>query len=368
MLNRRLLRRCQSISESHEPSLKGSFKKGSFKKPSDLGSLRKKLSQMKNCFLKFNNILNESESHLRVLTKDMIQILSNKNIEKKNSKRIIENLLEVNINENLKIFEKDLQHLLSQSVLKNLVTLDSPIFPNSPSTQLTNLNPVNNLKTKEKTKDISECLEKPEIPNLMKSPKLNKHFQSVKNIEKGSPGMKKVKRVNARALEELMDQRGFEVKGLRDILQKSKKGFKDFLRSFGWSENEIEDAMRTASVKDSPEKKVFPSIKKCLNERFKQPRKEDMDEYQIQSDMTEKLKNTHSKNIVIKEYLADESTERRSKICTQTDFHSKKTNYIKMAERKELEKRSARSRAPQGKYSFVFFLLDNYNSMQRLFF
>ena len=127
---------------------------------------------------------------------------------------------------------------------------------------------------------------------------------------------KKIKSVNAKALEKLMDTRGIEMKGLKDILKKSKKGFKDFLRSFGWSDHEIEDVMRTGSAGESPEKKRV--------ER----------EYRL-GGQRERGKSTFTKNIVIKEYIPVETVKKDAKEKTQSNFFSKQTNCVRLEPEEE---------------------------------
>ena len=145
-------------------------------------------------------------------------------------------------------------------------------------------------------------------------------------------------------LEQLMDQRDIKVKGLKEILKKSKKGFKDFLRSFGWSEHEIEDAVKTADVKEiCKENKDYNKelIKKITADR-EPNQNEQIDvinrDERVDSDFTEKFKVTEVKNVVIKEYspygyvlkdVEKEGDKGKEISKNVVDFHSKQTNYIK---------------------------------------
>jgi hypothetical protein len=303
IVNRRLLRRCNSISDQ-TPQLKSSFG-GS----NDLVSLQKKLTNLSSKFDNLKIIFKKVISSVRVLIKDVSEILSNKTLEKKNTLRIVQNLLEMTIEESLQDLEKQLQMSLNTHPLCGVIKLEQEIFA-------------------QRNRSI---MEKPE--RLLKTPYTPETV--VKNQKSFSKNVsRKIKKVNAKKLEEFMDEKNIEVKGLRDILKKSKKGFTDFLRSFGWSDHEIEDAMRTASIKDSP-----PEAK-ILKNKIKKKRSNNLgnqveSEYQLQNETRDRLKSTFTKNIVIKEYIPCEIKNKNTSDKTQSDFFSKQTNCMKPNSKKE---------------------------------
>ena len=295
-----MLRRCNSISDQ-TPQLKSSFG-GS----TDLVSLQKKLSNLSSLFEKIQKIYKNAIGSIRVLIKDVSEILNNKTLEKKNTIRIVQNLLDMTIEDSLQDLELQLKRALEMSPLSGAIQLEQEIFC---------------CNTKSIPKKSNTNLKMPFTPETV-----------VKNQKSFSKKInRKIKKVNAKALEELMDEKNIEVKGLRDILKKSKKGFKDFLRSFGWSDHEIEDAMKTASIKDSPHHaKIIKNKKKrsCHGKRVE-------NEYQLQQDTKDNLKSTFTKNIVIKEYISFETKTKNPSEKTQSDFFSKQTNCLKHNSKKE---------------------------------
>jgi murein DD-endopeptidase MepM/ murein hydrolase activator NlpD len=302
IINRRLLRRCNSISDQ-TPQLKSSF--GG---PTDLVSLQQKLSNLSIAFEKLKNIFKKAKGAVRVLIKDVSEILNNKTLEKKNTIRIVQNLLDMTIEESLQDLETKLRKTLAMYPLSGAIKLEQQMFC-----------PKNKSIPKKKKKE----LEMPFTPETV-----------VKNQKSFSKkASRKIKKVNAKALEELMDEKNIEVKGLRDILKKSKKGFKDFLRSFGWSDHEIEDAMKTASIRDSPQeaKLIKNKVKKKTNTHQNRVK----NEYQLQQDTRDNLKSTFTKNIVIKEYIPCETNAKNPSEKTQSDFFSKQTNCLKPNSKKQ---------------------------------
>lgn len=299
IINRRLLRRCNSISDK-APQLKSSFGIGS-----DLTSLQNKLSNLTSTFKKVQNIFKQAISAVRVLIKDVSEILGNRTLEKKNMLRIVRNLLEMTIQETLTESEMALKDTLDQDSLEGKIRLEQEVFAAKSVSRKAEESP------RAKLGLTPQTVVKAQRPFLKKKPKI----------------CKKIKKVDAKALEELMDQKGVEVRGLRDILRKSKKGFKDFLRSFGWSDHDIEDAMRTASVKESPRKaKMIRNKKKDRKSTGQLDQVQS--EYQVQGRSHDHSKPTFTKNIVIKEYIPNDIRGKVAPQKTQSDFFSKQTNHL----------------------------------------
>lgn len=270
----------------------------------DLTSLQNKLSGLSDTFGHVEAIFKRSTLAVRVMIKDVSEILGNRTLEKKNTLRIVRNLLEMTIQETLTGSEAALKEALTREVLEGKIRLEEDVFMARNSTRDKQQSPGTKLGF------TPETVVKAPRPFLKKKPKL----------------CKKLKKVNAKALEELMDQKGVEVKGLRDILRKSKKGFKDFLRSFGWSDHDIEDAMRTASVKESPRKaKLIRNKKKGRKTTGKLEQVQN--EYQMGPRSREQNKPTFTKNIVIKEYISSDTRNKNAPQKTQSDFFSKQTNH-----------------------------------------
>lgn len=260
--------------------------------------------ELNKTFDEIKNIYRKSVSSIKVLIKDVSEILSSKTLEKKHLIRIVRNLLEMTIDESLKIFEIKLKKILQGNILKGLIQLEQEIF------------------NQDSDKDSLQQNSKREI----KMP-----FTPETIVKRSRPFTKKIIKpyndLSKKTLEEFVNKKNMEVKGLRDILKKSKKGFKDFLRSFGWSDHEIQDAMRTASIKESPSRNRNQINSKNLKEIV-------TNEYQLVQESEVKLKNTQTKNIVIKEYLPVEVTKKKDE-KSDNDFFSKQTNNIKQESLKE---------------------------------
>ena len=78
MINRRLLRRCNSISEQ-TPQLKSSFGGGA-----DLLSLQNKLKDLGTSFEKLKKVFRNATNSIKIMFKDIFEILGNCTLEKKN--------------------------------------------------------------------------------------------------------------------------------------------------------------------------------------------------------------------------------------------------------------------------------------------
>lgn len=208
--------------------------------------------------------------------------------------RIVQKLFEMTVDENLKNLEKKLKKELACKLFNGAIQIERDVFEHAPESL---------------EQSQANELKMPFTPETVVK-KQSKFARKPKNF-------KKLKSVNAKALEKLMDKKGIEVRGLRDILRKSKKGFTDFLRSFGWSDNEIEDAMRTASIQESPKNHPINPTPHVDNSVCR--------EYQIETGFEKNTKTTFTKNIVIKEYKALENQKNKD----QSTFFSKQTNYLK---------------------------------------
>lgn len=297
------MRRCNSISEQ-APQIKSSFG-GS----NDLTSLQEKLGNLTNLFENISKIYQKAIEVIRILIKDVIEILKNRTLEKKNLIRIVHKLFEMTIDENLKNIERRLKNTLRNNLINGSIQLEQDIFISDNSKVSLEQSQAHSIKM-------------PFTPETV--------VKKQKKIIKKPKNYKKIKTVNAKELEKLMDKKQIEVGGLRDILKKSKKGFKDFLRSFGWSDHEIEDAMRTASIRESPQTKILMSRKqdppKVLDNTVQ-------NEYQLENQIKNNTKSTFTKNIVIKEYVAADKTKKENKM--QSDFFSKQTNILKQENEEE---------------------------------
>jgi hypothetical protein len=313
------LRRCNSISEQ-APQIKSSFG-GS----NDLTSLQEKLGNLTSLFDEIFKIYEKAIDVIRILIKDVLEILKNRTLEKKNLIRIVHKLFEMTIDENLKNLEKRLKNKLRNKIINGSIQLEQDIFINDNSKVSLEQSQAHSIKM-------------PFTPDTV--------VKKQKKFSKKQKKYKKIKSVNAKALEKLMDKKGIEVGGLRDILKKSKKGFKDFLRSFGWSDHEIEDAMRTASIQESPQTKMM------MGQKYEQSKALDntvQNEYQLEHQMKNNTKSTFTKNIVIKEYEPVDKTKKDDKV--QSDFFSKQTNILK--QESEAEKTNAKCVF----YSHFYFLI-----------
>lgn len=245
------------------------------------------------------SIFRKAAAAVRVLIKDVSEILGNATLEKKNRLRIVRNLLDMTVDESLRGCEAALKKALGGDPLNGKILWETDIFQAKAET------------AQKKEGPPAELVFTPDTVVKAQRPFL----------KKAAPKGKKLKCVDAKALEELMDQRGLEVKGLRDILRKSKKGFKDFLRSFGWSDMDIEDAMRTASAKESPRKAQLVSNKR----RKESPAEQVQSEYHMRQEPREPSKATFTKNIVIREYDSREAP-RAPGAKPVVDFFSRQTN------------------------------------------
>ena len=256
--------------------------------------LQQRLAELNEAYENLARVFRRSGNVLSVLVRDVLEILKNRTLDRRNMIRIVQKLFEMTVDENLKNLEKKLKKELACKLFNGAIQIERDVFEHAPESL---------------EQSQANELKMPFTPETVVK-KQSKFARKPKNF-------KKLKSVNAKALEKLMDKKGIEVRGLRDILRKSKKGFTDFLRSFGWSDNEIEDAMRTASIQESPKNHPINPTPHVDNSVCR--------EYQIETGFEKNTKTTFTKNIVIKEYKALENQKNKN----QSTFFSKQTNCLK---------------------------------------
>lgn len=293
LLKRRHLRNIQSVSDGQNQSLKSSFNRN----PNNI-SLKKQNSDLKENILKFTKIIKICEKTLISLSNDLLEIINNANLSKTNIQMIIEGLLHNHLTDQLNHTKNEIDTFSQSPILNKLSSVqDQEIIQNQDD----------NLITERKSNS--------QTPETV----VKKSFRSLKKIIPSSKTSLKISIEKNFLPEQIKKHFSFKNciknqnksgKELKQILEESKKEYKSFLRSLGWTEDRIEEIIKQENYLMNPQSNqiIHNSADPSSNSAL-----------------------TKTLNVVIKEYAPSNINEdtNDNQNPSNIGFCSKKTNNLK---------------------------------------
>lgn len=238
------------------------------------------------------------EKTLISLSNDLLEIINNTNLSKENIQIIIKGLLHGHLTEQLNYTKQEID-LLSQSPILNkfLSSKNQEVDENQNDNLITERKP--NSQTPETVVKKSSRSLKKIIPSSKTSLKISNEKNFLPEQIKKHLSFQKKMNVQKKSGKEL-----------KEILEESKKEYKSFLRSLGWTEDRIEEIIKQESylMNSQPNEIIHNSADPSSNSAL-----------------------TKTLNVVIKEYIPCNINEKRNDNPNPSniDFGSKKTNNLK---------------------------------------